>query len=136
MRSVVKWLWLPVLIAFGWSAWVLWSRHAENAEIERRAEQKSAAETRKVLQAVGGEDLKVLMFYANPPVVQRGERGLLCYGVSINAKEVHIDPPVDGVRPSISRCVEVRPGKDTSYTLTTKDGQGKEASQTVSVRVR
>lgn len=135
MRSVVKWLWLPVLIAFGWSAWVLWSRHAENAEIERRAEQKSAAETRKVLQAVGGEDLKVLMFYANPPVVQRGERGLLCYGVSISAKEVQIDPPVDGVSPSISRCVEVRPGKDTSYTLIAKDGQGKEASQTVSIRV-
>lgn len=136
MRAVVRWLWLPVLIAFGWSAWVLWSRHAENADIERRAEQKSAAETRKVLDAVGGEDLKVLMFYANPPVVQRGERGLLCYGVSMSAKEVHIDPPVDGVSPSISRCVEVRPSKDTNYTLTAKDGQGKETSQTVSVRVR
>src|SRR4051812_18185555 len=104
--------------------------------MERRAEQKNAAETRKVLQAVGGEDLKVLMFYANPPVVPRGERGLLCYGVSMTAKEVRIDPPVDGVSPSISRCVEVRPSKDTNYTLTVKDGRGGEAAQTVSVHVR
>jgi len=103
--------------------------------MEAEAQQKRAKQDREILEKTGGDELKVLMFYANPPAVSRGERGLLCYGVS-NASEVKIEPPVDGVSPSLSRCVEVRPTKNTDFTLKARDGKGREVAQTVTVQVR
>jgi len=135
LRAIDHWLWLPVIFAFAWSGWVLWSRHSQTAAMEEAAEQKRATQDREVLQKLGGGELKILQFYPNPPVVGKGEQGLLCYGVS-NATDVQIEPTVEGVSPSLSRCVEVRPAKDTEYTLKAKDGQGREVAQTVSVRVR
>jgi hypothetical protein len=134
-QNLVRWLWLPVLLAFAYSGWVIYSRRAQNREIERQAEMDKAKSDQKILDQVGGDELKVLMFYANPPLVRKGERGLLCYGVS-NAKTVMIEPPVDGVGPALSRCVEVRPTRDTEYTLTAKDDKGREVSQTVPVKVQ
>ena len=81
-QNLVRWLWLPVLLAFGYSGWVIYSRRAQNQEIERKAEMDRAKSDQELLDQVGGDQLKVLMFYANPPLVRKGERGLLCYGVS------------------------------------------------------
>jgi len=67
-------------------------------------------------------------------MVADGGVTLLCYGVS-NAKSVRIDPPVDGVSPSLTRCVEVRPKGETRYTLTAVGGDGKAVSQSVTVRI-
>ena len=93
--------------------------------MEKAAEQKRAAQDRQILEKLGGDQLKILMFYPNPPRITKGERGLLCYGVS-NAASVSIEPAVDGVSPALSRCVEIRPTKDTEYTLKARDGQGRE----------
>ena len=134
-KELVRWTWIPVVIAFAYAAWVLYSRQAENKRIEEKAVQERAAEDQKVLEKLGSGRLKILMFYANPPVVNRGEKGLLCYGVS-NASAVRIEPNVEGVGPAISRCVEVSPKGDTKYTLTAEgDGASKESS-TVEVRVK
>ncbi|MBZ5700612.1 MAG: hypothetical protein LAN84_02055 [Acidobacteriia bacterium] len=59
----------------------------------------------------------------------------LCYGVA-NAKKVTLEPPVGPVWPSYSRCLDVSPTKDTTYTLTVEDGQGHSMSQTVTLQVR
>lgn len=135
MRAVIQWLWIPVLVALAWAGWIVFSRRTGNAEIDRAVEQKKVRKDVELLEKLGGSDLKVLMFYANPPVVERGKPGLLCYGVS-NASTVAIEPGVTGTWPSISRCVEIRPAKDTSYTIKASDAQGKEVSQTVDVKVR
>ena len=45
----------------------------------------------QIIEKLGRERLKILMFYANPPVVGRGEKGLLCYGVS-NARRYASNP--------------------------------------------
>jgi len=134
-RGVIRWLWLPVIFALAWSGWVLWSRRSEAAAMEKAATEKRAADDRAILQKLGGDELKILMFYANPPSIAKGERGLLCYGVS-NASAVEVKPTVDGVGPSLSRCVEIRPAQSTEYTLTARDSQGKALAQTVSVTVR
>ena len=47
----------------------------------------------------------------------------MCYGVA-NAKTVSIDPPVEGVWPSVARCLNVSPRRTTVYTLTASDGAG------------
>ena len=135
MRSVVRWLWLPVLLAFAWAGWVVWSRKAGNAEIERAAEQKQAQRDAEIVEKMGGGDLKVLMFYANPGIVARGDTGLLCYGVA-NAASVVIEPAVASTAPSLSRCVEIKPARDTDYTLRARDAKGREITQAVSVKVR
>ncbi|MDZ4800430.1 MAG: hypothetical protein SGI92_19910 [Bryobacteraceae bacterium] len=135
MRAAVRWLWLPVLLAFAWAGWVVWSRKAGNAEIERAAEAKQARADAEIVEKMGGRELKVLSFYANPGIVGRGEAGLLCYGVA-NAASVAIEPGVTGIAPSLSRCVEIRPARDTDYTLRAWDSKGTEVVQTVSVTVR
>jgi hypothetical protein len=76
--------------------------------------------------------LRITQFYASPPRPHRGEKTLLCYGVE-NAAEVRLDPPVEKVWPSVSRCFEVSSEKAATYTLIAS-GAGASVSQTVSVR--
>ena len=76
---------------------------------------------------------KIVQFYASPPVVARGGRTLLCYGVE-NAGTVRIRPEVEPLRPSLSRCIADVPGETTTYTLTA-EGPGGSATATLMVEV-
>lgn len=87
------------------------------------------------MEQYGNGELKVLTFYANPPQTTAGGKVLLCYGVA-NAESVSIDPAVDGVSPALSRCLETRPSKNTTYTLVAKGRAGEQASRVIDVRVR
>jgi hypothetical protein len=133
-RGLVRWTWIPVVLVVLYSGWILYSRRADNLRIAEEAEQRRAEQDRKILDKLGSGQLKVLMFYANPPVIRRGDRALLCYGVA-NAKTVRIEPEVDGVGPAISRCVEVVPVKTTSYKLIATDEAGGEQVSSVEIRV-
>jgi hypothetical protein len=84
--------------------------------------------------ATSNEPVKITAFYPRETIVAEGGMTLLCYGVS-NAKSVRIDPPVDGVSPSLTRCVEVRPRGETRYTLTAVGSDGQTVSQSVTVRI-
>lgn len=114
-------------------------RRQQNLEIEQRAAEAAAsakrAEDRKTVEQLGGNEFKILNFYATPPVVQRGETVQLCYGVS-NAMVVKLEPQSNSVWPSFSRCVEVAPSKSTEYKLTAEDGNGNSKTSTVTVQVR
>ena len=92
MRKVLRWGWVPVVLAFLYSGWVLYQRGAQNRQIEKQVERNRAKEDAAIVENYGGGELKVLAFYANPAVVRQGSRGMLCYGV-VNAKTVVIDPP-------------------------------------------
>src|SRR5688572_29998318 len=105
-KQIVRWAWIPVLLVFGYSGWILYSRRTDNARILGEAEQQRARTGGEVVDKLGGGKLKMLMFYANPPVVAKGDRTLLCYGVA-GAKSVRIEPDVEGLGPALSRCVEV-----------------------------
>src|ERR1700689_2305180 len=83
--------------------------------------------------APAADPVKILAFYPRDGVVTEGGNTLLCYGVS-NAASVRIDPPVDGVSPALSRCVEIRPKGESRYTLTATGSDGKTVSHSVSVR--
>ena len=60
--------------------------------------------------------------------VTEGANSVLCYGV-INAKSVRMEPPVEGVRPSLNKCVEVAPSKETRYTLVAEGNDGQMISE-------
>jgi hypothetical protein len=80
------------------------------------------------------DPVKILAFYPRDVLVTEGGKTVLCYGVS-NARSVRIDPPVEGVSPSLTRCVEIRPRGETRYTLTAEGSDGQVVSQSVTVRI-
>jgi hypothetical protein len=85
--------------------------------------------------AYAGDELKVLNFLASPGTVRSGEPALLCYGV-LNAVSVTIEPHIEELKPSLSRCLEVRPKKTTEYRLETRNKAGKVVEARLQVEVR
>ena len=120
-------------------AWILYSRWEGNRLIDKKSReeksQKQMEGDRIALEQLGGKDLAIQSFYANPGAIQRGETAQLCYGVA-NAKTVKLEPQTNPVWPSYARCVDVAPMKDTTYTLTIADAAGNTKTQTLDVKVR
>jgi hypothetical protein len=75
---------------------------------------------------------RITQFYATLPKLPKGEKELLCYGVE-NAKIVWLSPPRQELSAALSRCVEVTPKEDTTYTLTAEGDSGKTATLDVTV---
>jgi hypothetical protein len=109
-----------------------WSRARAEQQERTRAEAERA---RRTLNMLGGDQLKILDFYAAPPVVRRGQPTSICFGVN-GAKKVRIDPPiVDDLHPSLNRCFQVVPRADTEYKLTVEDDAGHIVKQRIEVRI-
>lgn len=127
-----------VIVAFV-VGWIFFSRWFENRAIENREKQvrtqKQLEQDRITLEQLGGKELAIQNFYATPGVVHRGETVQICYGVA-NAKTVTLEPQSNPVWPSHSRCVDVKPAKTTTYTLTIADASGNTKTQTLEVQVR
>jgi hypothetical protein len=128
-------MWVPVVVAFSYAGWVLYSRQADHRRIAEQAEQQRADQNRQIVDQVGGGELKVLMFYADPPAVRPGGTVRLCYGVAM-AESLQIEPAVDGVGPALSRCVETKPIRSTTTFTLKAAGNGREATGSVTVDVR
>lgn len=77
---------------------------------------------------------KIINFYANPGTIAKGEESLLCYGTE-SVTEVRIDPPVETLKPALSRCFQVKPDATTEYKLTAT-GAGGDTSQSITVTVQ
>jgi hypothetical protein len=119
--------------------WILVSRWMENRGIERRAREertlKQQEQDRITVEQLGGKELAIQNFYATPGLVRRGETVQICYGVA-NAKTVTLEPQSNPVWPSYARCVDVKPARTTTYTLTIADASGNIKTQTLEVKVR
>ena len=126
-------------IVLAYLGWIFFSRWHEDRGIERRAAEQQAAaqqaQDRTTLEQMGGKELAIQNFYGSPGVVRRGESAQLCYGVA-NAKVVKLEPQDNPVWPSYSRCVDVKPVRTTTYTLTAEDAAGHSVTQTVEIKVR
>jgi hypothetical protein len=117
---------------------IFFSRWLENRQIDQKTAQEKTQRQlendRVALQQFGGKEFAIQDFYASPAAIHRGEKTQLCYGVA-NVKTVKLEPQPNPVWPSYSRCVDVSPAKDTTYTLTIEDASGNTKSQTVEVKV-
>jgi hypothetical protein len=123
------------LLALIYMGWVFYSRASRNRELQREAEAKSAEQSRKTYELYGSGQLKIMLFYAVPPTVVRGQATQLCYSVS-NAAKVKIDHGVEEIKPSLNRCVPAKPTVSTTYTITAADAQGHEAAKSIDVVVK
>ncbi|HEY2460372.1 MAG TPA: hypothetical protein VGI16_06175 [Candidatus Acidoferrum sp.] len=118
---------------------IFFFRWSENRDITRRTiaerTEKQQEQDRVTLEQMGGKSLEIQNFYASPATVQRGEKVKLCYGVA-NAKTVKLEPSTEPVWPSYARCVDDKPTKETTYTLTIEDGAGHSKASSLTVKVR
>ena len=135
LRRLLPYTSVIVVLALGYAGWTLLSRKRANRLHAEAAEVKKAEADRKVVKAYGEGHLKILSFYASPPALKSGEKGLLCYGV-VNAESIRIEPAVEAIAPSLSRCIAVSPKANTEYTLRARDAAGESASQSVTIAVR
>jgi hypothetical protein len=127
-----------ILAAALYAGWILYARHESNRAYEERAREAQAERQREADQAaikqLGGNELGIQMLYA-PARIRRGETAQVCFGVA-NAKSVTLEPQDNPVWPSHSLCVDVKPVKTTTYTLTATGADGQSVSQQVTVEVR
>ena len=135
LRKLLPYSSAGLVIALLYVGWTFLSRWHDTRGLERAAEHEKARADAKIVEMYGSGNLKILHFYVIPGVIPHGQKGLLCYGVS-NANTVRIDPGVEPVKPSISRCLEISPAADTRYKLTAEDESGHTATTTVLVRVK
>ncbi len=127
---------LGVLIAAGviYDSGVFYTRWND---AQQAAKLRANAETnheQRVVDALDGDGLKIIAFYASPGIIGRGGRIEICYGVT-GAKTVRIEPSVGEVWPALSRCLQAAPGRNTEYKLTAEDGAGHSTTQSLPVEV-
>lgn len=135
VRGALRWTWLGVAAVLIYAGFVMFTRWQDSKAAVKQAEQKELERNKAAVDLLGKGEPKVLMFYSKTPVVGRGETGSLCYGV-VNVKSVRIEPEVEPVNPSLSRCIEIKPLKTTSYTITASDDKGRTVSEKLEIQVR
>jgi hypothetical protein len=114
-------------LALGYVAWIFVARAVDTARWKHARSADSYANS-EFARIYGGKDVKILQFYARDGSLVEGDKSVICYGV-VNARSVRIDPPIEGVSPSINRCVEVAPERGTRYTLTAEGNDGRTVSE-------
>jgi hypothetical protein len=129
---------LALLVVAIYVVWIFLSRHlADRAYRERiRSQQaeKQRASDQAAIEQLGGSELAIQMLYATPEI-GRGETAQVCFGVA-NAKSVTLEPQSNPVWPSHNLCVDVKPKKTTTYTLTATGADGRAVTQQVTVAVK
>jgi hypothetical protein len=133
MSKLRRYLWVVVALAAVYSAWIFGSRWSANRAWEAKEAAREAADNKTPLPPASAGP-KVLLFYASPPSIARGDRTLLCYGVA-NATAVRLDPAIEDIRPSFNRCIETRPTQSGTYTLHATGSDGRTASESIQVTV-
>jgi hypothetical protein len=134
LRKVLPFTSIAVLVALAYVGYIFYSRRQDVKQAEQQAAARQAADARKVASLYGGDELKILNFYATAGPLHRGESAQLCYSVS-NAQSVRIEPDVHDVPVSYSNCAKIAPKKDTVYTLTATDKKGNTEQATLKMRV-
>jgi hypothetical protein len=135
VRSLLPYTTAALVIALVYTGWVFFSRWSENRRLEQTAAEQRHKLDKDITDKYGSGALKILSFYANPGIVARGQKTLLCYGV-VNAKSVRIEPLAERVWPAVTRCLEITALRETRFTLTAEDDQGHSATESFVLQVR
>ncbi len=125
-----------LIIAVLYVGWVFFSRWQENRALKRQQAEQQIADARKTVEMYGSGRVKIMNFTISPSVLPKGQKAQICYGVS-NAKTVTIEPkPDENVWPSLARCVEASPTKETTYTLSATDAAGHTEQKSLTLQVQ
>jgi hypothetical protein len=122
------------VLALLYLAWTFYARWSNSRSMRQAADAEKAKADAQIVRMYAGE-LKILSFYTTSGTIRRGRKTLLCYGVA-SAVKVRIEPGVEPLKPSLSRCVEVSPVKDTLYSLTAEDESGHSVTESLAIHVQ
>ena len=131
VRNVIR---VMLAIALVYVSWVFVSRYWSHHHAERTGDREQQRRDSEFARTYGGTAVKILQFYAREGNLTQGSPTVVCYGV-LNARTVRISPPVEGVSPALSRCVEVSPLSDTRYTLTAEGNDGRTVTESFVLKV-
>jgi len=134
LRRLLPFLAVAVVTAVLYDAWTFYSRWSDRRHAEQARQEQEASDARKTIEMLGGDQLKILDFYASPAAVKPGGQTNLCFGVN-GAKSVRIEPHIEDLHPAVSHCLQISPGADTEYKLTAEDAAGHQVTQSVTVQV-
>ena len=133
MRKTFRTMWILAVLLALYLGWTFYSRWSEKHEFIQHLEESQPSQKQSISNAYNS-NLSILNFYAIPQTVHKGETAQLCYGVS-NAVSVQIEPPVENIWPSYSRCVEIAPANDTKYKLTATDAEGNTVTKETAIKM-
>jgi hypothetical protein len=134
LRRVLPFMGVAILIAALNLGWTFYSRWNSNQEALRAQAAEEAEKDRRAVEMMGNGEFKILSFYAVPMAIRRGDHASMCFGVSAT-KSMKIEPGVEPVKPTLTRCLPVSPKKTTEYTLTAEDGKGHTLKQSFTLQV-
>jgi hypothetical protein len=134
LRRALPFLSIAIVIGLVYDGSIFYGRWRDARAGAKAVAAKEAQDDRSIMDALGGDHLKILDFYASPPAVRRGQHSLICYGVNA-AQTVRIDPPVEQLHPAVSHCLQVTPERNTEYKLTVSDSAGHTLSQSLTIQV-
>ena len=135
LRRLMPYLGLLIVAGLIYDGAIFYSRWSARRNAAQAQKDAELAKDQKVVKLLGSDGLKIVSFYAAPSTLKRGAHTDICYGVS-GAKNVRLEPAVDEVWPSMSRCVQASPRATTQYTLTAEDESGHTATRTLTVAVK
>jgi hypothetical protein len=135
VRRALPFLTVAVLLGLLYDGWIFYSRWDDSRQAEQKRTQKEAQDARQTLDRIGGDQLKILNFYASPGLIQRGREANVCYSV-VNAKTLRMEPPDGDVYPALSHCFQISPRKTTEYKLIAADDAGHTVTQNLTLEVK
>jgi len=133
-KRLLPLLTIAVVAGVGYDGCVFYNRWRDTRDADKARASKEAQDDRRTVDALGGDRLKILDFYASPETIRRGQPATICYGVNA-AQSVRLDPPVEQLHPAYSHCFQVAPLHDTDYKLTVADRAGHTLTQNLSIHV-
>lgn len=136
LEKILPFVTVAVIIAALYVAWTFYSRYESNKQtVERIEAEKKAKEKQVVNQIYGSGEIRFTTFSIDTPVLKRGAKAELCYGV-VNAKSVKLEPPVEPIKPMYFHCIEIAPKKTTTYTITADNEAGQSKSESLTLKVQ
>ena len=134
LRRALPLLSIAIVIGLVYDGSIFYGRWRDAHAGAKAVAAKEAQDDRSIVDALGGDRLKILDFYASPPTIRRGQPSTICFGVNA-AQSVRIDPPVEQLHPAVSHCLQVTPRQNTEYKLTVADSAGHTLSQSLTIQV-
>jgi len=134
IRRALPFISAAVFVALLYDGWIFYTRWDDNRRAGQKRIEKEARDERQTLDRIGTE-LKILNFYAEPPVIRHGREANVCYSV-VFAKTLRMEPPAGDVYPALSHCLQISPPKTTEYTLIAGDGAGHTATRSLTLYVK
>jgi hypothetical protein len=130
LRAIQRWVWIAIAVLALYTGWVVGRHRGWSFGWHGWRTPDSAI---SVPEGLGGR-VRIVQFYAREAVVTEGGSTVICYGV-MNAKAVRIEPPVADIWPSLNHCIDVRPARETRYTLTAQGADGTSVSQSFTLQI-